>query len=52
MTWYAGIALALGAHDSDPVARRGEGLALKPHPPVEGHRKVLDDDQDPAFHAH
>ena len=47
-----GIAAALRADDGDPVAGRDEGLAFQPHPPVEGHRKVLDDDQDAAFHPY
>ena len=40
------VALALRADHGDPVASAGERLALQPHPPVERHRKVLDDDQD------
>jgi hypothetical protein len=46
------ISVALRAHDGYPVARRDEGLALKPNPPVEGNRKVLDDDQDPTLHPY
>ena len=40
------VILALGADHGDPVAGPGERLALQPHPPVERHRKVLDDDED------
>ena len=47
-----GIAFALRAHDGYPVACRDESLALKPHPPVEGYRKILHDDQDAALHPH
>ena len=42
------VPFALGAHDGDLIAVRDEGLALEPHPSVEGHRKVLDDDEDAA----
>ena len=41
-----GVAFALGAHDRDLVAVGDERLALQPHTPVEGHRQVLDDDED------
>ena len=43
MCW---ITIALGAHHGDLIAVRDERLALKPHPPIERHRKVLDDNQD------
>ena len=42
----ARVTLALGAHYGDLVAGPGQGLALQPYPPVKGHRKVLDNDQD------
>ena len=35
-------------HDRDLMALGGERLALEPYPPVEGHREVLDDDEDAA----
>ena len=41
-----GVALALGAHDRDLIAVGDERLALQPHAPVEGHRQVLDDNED------
>jgi hypothetical protein len=39
------VTVTLGAHDGDPIASRDECLAFEPHPPVERHRKVLDDDE-------
>ena len=42
-------ALALGADDRDVVSPVDEGLALQPHPPVEGDREVLDDDDHPGW---
>ena len=32
-----GITFAFRADDGHPVTRRDQGLALQPHPPVEGH---------------
>ena len=46
------IASVRVTQDGSPVSRRREGLALKPYPPIEGHRQILDDDQDPAHHVH
>ena len=43
MCW---ITIALRAHDNDLIAVRNERLALKPHPPIKRHRKVLDDNED------
>jgi hypothetical protein len=46
------VAAALRTYHGDSVASRGERLAFQPHPPVEGYRKVLDDDQDPTLHLY
>ena len=42
------VAAALRADDGHLVTGRDQRLALQPHPPVEGHRKVLDDDKEPG----
>ena len=47
-----GSPLPLGHTTDDPIARRHESLAFEPDPPVEGHRKVLDNDQYPSIHEH
>jgi hypothetical protein len=46
------VAASPGAVDVDLVASRDNGLALMPHPSVDGHREVLDDALYPAFHTH
>jgi hypothetical protein len=43
MCW---MTIAFGEHDGDLIAVRNERLALKPHPPIERHGKVLYDDED------
>ena len=40
------VARRLRADDVHLVTGLGEGLALEPHAPVEGHGEVLDDDED------
>jgi len=46
------VATVLGTPSGDPMTRRDDGFARKPHRPVGRHRRVPGDDEDPTLHGH
>lgn len=44
--------LALGRDDSDVVPGSDERRGLHPHPTIEGHGEILDDDEDSTRRCH